>query len=402
MPCILLHHGATFFRNGVCIGANAYLGLSNIAWPRNCEIGIEGIELEVPTFTGFTNRQRYLVEFRDNEVRVPRGQSGLLKSYAVLSAPRVPEVCTLYYRDDEGNRGRANLRRISASQERQRIRIGWSTARIDQSIVMDSFVGRRRRLSELRLLAVDAPFVTDLQLKATYPKYLQRSTQSRWGQETLPYRTGLRLPQGTEIVMLVSANKPIVRCEYVLVRATDEPGTSPSEQKVELPSPQSTLELPIGNLMAICWLRFDCGISMESVPVAFSSSSSLRSSTKTPQADMVLDGIGTAITEIASIPILGKVRDEYDVAETWIESVLDEGKPFRTDLVLGPDGNAKTLFDCKEWKDAGKLPMKVGSTLALTFRHRTITISRISPCRACEYGQLSIVTQTIVASLGPS
>ncbi len=56
-----------------------FFGLANEPWPRNVSLGIEGIEFEVPTFTGAENRSRYLLSFQNGQLSYPRGQSGSSK-----------------------------------------------------------------------------------------------------------------------------------------------------------------------------------------------------------------------------------------------------------------------------------------------------------------------------------
>ncbi len=340
--------------------------LSNAPWPRSVQLGVEGIEFEVPSFTGVSSRERYSVSFQEGRVPIPLGQSGLLKSFADLKGERVPETCTVYYRDDAGNRGRANMRRTAPSATKQNFILdGPPLESISQSLWL-SIVGGDARLSELRLEAVDAPMVSDLKLRVKYPAYLQRSTQSRWGEETLDYRTGLRLPQGTEVEFLLTANKPIARCDFIQVQSSESTGRTEKEQTKPLPEPSDRWSLPIGVLESSALFEFrlwdEEGICSNRIQQFVLSTIIDRP----PQVDMVLDGIGTHITEIASIPILGKVKDEYDVRDVWLESVHGEDRPMETKVARQTDEEVRYTLDCKELRDAGKFPMQVGSALALT------------------------------------
>lgn len=340
--------------------------LSDVPWPRNVSLGVEGIEFETPSFTGTgTARQRYLLSFQDNAVFVPKGQSGQLKSFASLSAVRVPEVCSVYYRDDDGNRGRANMRRLTASGDRQGFVLdGPPLESLSQSLSL-SIAGGDARISDLRLNVVESPAVTDLQLKVTYPTYLRRSTESRWGQEVLAYRTGLRLPQGSTIELLLKSNKQIERCDYVVVRSNENGTTTPQEQSIDLGDATDSITVPIGvldgNVLSEFRLWDSQGICSSRIQQFVISSIK----DQAPQVDMVLDGIGTSITEVASIPLLGKIKDEYDVQQAWIEAVLDESKPIRIDVAIDKDQSVTTTIDCKELKEKGILFTKPGSTLAV-------------------------------------
>jgi hypothetical protein len=340
--------------------------LSDIPWPRNVSLGVEGIEFETPSFTGSgTTRQRYLLNFQDNAAFVPKGQSGQLKSFASLTAVRVPEVCSVYYRDDDGNRGRANMRRLTASGDRQGFVLdGPPLESLSQSLSL-SIVGGDARISDLRLNAVESPVVTDLQLKVTYPTYLRRSTESRWGQEVLTYRTGLRLPQGSTIELLMKSNKPLKRLDYIVVRSNENGSTAPQEQSIALEGATDSMVVPIGvldgNILSEFRLWDAQGICSSRIQqFVFSSIKD-----QAPQVDMVLDGIGTSITEVASIPLLGKIKDEYDVQQAWVEAVLDESKPVRIDVAIENNQSVSKTIDCKDLKEKGILSTKPGSTLAV-------------------------------------
>ncbi len=341
-------------------------GLSNAPWPRSVALGVTGIELEVPSFTGGGARGRYLLPFVDNRVAVPKGQSAVLKSYASLSASRVPELCTVYYRDEEGNRGRANMRRVAANEQQQGFLLdGPPLESINQSLEL-SIVGGDARLSDLRVESVDAPLITKTEIRVQYPPYLQRSTQTRWGEEILPYQTGLRLPQGSVIELIFTANKPVQRCDYVFVTSSETAGGTLQEQSFDNDKKNETWTIPLGTLDNSILAEFRvwdtdgiCASRVQQFVIASIID-------QPPQVDMVLDGIGTAITEVATIPVQGKVKDEYDVREVWIETLYGEGTPLRQEVDSVVDGSLSQVIDCKELKDAGKLPIQAGNSLALT------------------------------------
>lgn len=343
-----------------------WFALSNAPWPRSVVLGVTGIEFEIPSFTGGGARGRYMLPFIDNSVAIPKGQSGVLKSFASLDAKRVPELCTVYYRDEEGNRGRANMRRLATGNSQQDFLLdGPPLESINQSLTL-SIVGGDARLADLRLQAVDAPLITKAEVRVKYPPYLQRSTQTRWGEETLPYQTGLRLPQGSVLELILTSNKPIERCDYVFVKSTESTSGNLQEQTFENEAPSESWAIPLGPLDSSILAEFRVwdkdGICSSRVQ-QFVISSIVD---QPPQVDMVLDGIGTAITEVATIPVQGKVKDEYDVREVWIEALYGEGVPLREDIANVVDGSVAKVIDIKELKDTGKLPIQAGGSLALT------------------------------------
>ncbi|XZE19200.1 hypothetical protein SH449x_004513 [Pirellulaceae bacterium SH449] len=343
-----------------------FFGLANDPWPRNVSLGIEGIEFEVPSFTGAENRSRYLLSFENGTLTYPRGQSGQLKSFASLDAKKVPESCTVYYYDADGNRGRANMRRLNATDRKQNFLLdGPPLESLNQSLTM-SILGGDARLSDLKLKVVDPPLVTGLNLDVTYPEYLQRSTQSRTGTERMEYRTGLRIPLGSSVQLSVQANKEIRRCDFVIIDSTNRDQKVAIEQTVELEAPSKTFTIPVGtlqgNLLVEMRLWDDQGVCSNRVQQYVISTIV----DNPPQVDMVLDGIGSAITELALLPIVGKVRDEYDVNEIWLELANGEEPLRRTDIDIRGTEEIRTQIDCKELRDAGTMVLQPKSTLALS------------------------------------
>ena len=346
--------------------AKRFFTLSDVPWPRSTELGVDGIEMDVPTFTGRSTRQRYLVPFRDGVAAVPKGQACQLKTWAKLTGKIVPEVCTVYYRDSAGSRGRANMRRLTADKQKQSFVLdGPPLESVNESLWL-SVTGGDARISNLQLTSVDAPLVTQLQINVTYPEYLQRSTKTTWGNETIPYRTGMRLPQGSQLELHLQTNKSVARCDYVIVRAgdTSEKSSLP-EQTMAINEKQSKFQMPLGsldgNLLIELRLWGSDGICSSRIQQFVVSAIK----DQPPQVDLVLQGIGTSITENAILPISGKIKDDYDVKDAWIETILDENPLLKTPLSVQSDGKAVSQLDLKAMRDGGQLMAKVGSTLGL-------------------------------------
>ncbi len=375
--------------------AKRFFALSDVPWPRSTELGVDGIEMDVPTFTGRNTRQRYLVPFRDGIASVPKGQACQLKTWAKLNAKIIPEVCTVYYRDTAGNRGRANMRRLTADKQLQSFVLdGPPLESVNDSLWL-SISGGDARISDLQISSVDAPLVTDLQIQVSYPEYLQRSTKATWGKETIPYRTGMRLPQGSQLELLMQTNKSVERCDYVIVRAGDaaEKSSLPP-QTLEIGDKHDAFQMPIGsldgNLLIELRLWGTDGICSSRIQQFVVSAIT----DQPPQVDLVLQGIGTSVTENAVLPILGKIKDDYDFKGAWIETVLDSNPLLKTPLNVQSDGKASSQLDLKAMRDGGQLVAKVGSTLGLTVAaedylnlRKEPHVGRASPI------QLSVVTQ---------
>ncbi len=347
--------------------ASRFFALSNVPWPRSTELGVEGIEMDVPTFTGRNTRQRYLVPFRDGVASVPKGQACQLRTYARLSGKIVPEVCTVYYRDTAGNRGRANMRRLTLDKKKQLFALdGPPFESINESLWL-SIIGGDARISDLQLNSVESPLVTQMQINVKYPVYLQRSTKTTWGKETVPYRTGMRLPQGSQLELLIQANTSIERCDFVLVRSGDaaEKASIP-EQTMSIADNRTTFQLPLGSLdtnmlieMRLWGTDGICSSRVQQFVISAIND-------QPPQVDLVLQGIGTSITEDAILPVSGKIKDDYDIKGAWIETALDTNPLLKTPIGVEADGKSLSRLDLKLMRDEGKMAAKVGSTMAIT------------------------------------
>jgi len=347
--------------------ANRLFALADLPWPRYTELGVDGIELDVPTFTGRNQRERYTISFKDGVALVPKGQACQLKSWASLTGKIVPDVCTVYYQDASGNRGRANMRRLAANSTQQPFVLDGPPLESVSDLLWLSIAGGDARISNLQLKSVDAPQVTKLMLNVEYPDYLQRSTKTTWGKESVEYRTGSRLPQGTKLEVAIEANKAVSRCDYVFFRSGEasEPTSTVVQSILTEASLGPTLinagpldsnlmmEIRLWDADGICSTRVQQFV-VSSIPDL------------TPQVDLILDGIGTSITENAILPIAGKIKDDYEVKETWLETVIDENPVSKSLQELRKDGQVLSQLDLKEQRDQGKLQAKVGSTIGLS------------------------------------
>lgn len=257
------------------------------------------------------------------------------------------------------------MRRLTADKQQQPFVLdGPPLESVNDSLWL-SVAGGDARISDLKLRSVEAPLVTELQINVTYPEYLQRSTKTTWGNETIPYRTGMRLPQGSQLELLLKTNKSVERCDFVIVRAGDSAEKSQPEQTMAINEKRSAFQMPLGsldgNLLLELRLWGEDGICSSRVQQFVISAIN----DQPPQVDLVLQGIGTSITENAMLPMVGKIKDDYDVKDAWVETVLDTNPLLKTPLSIQPDGKAVSQLDLKVMRDGGQLDAKVGSTLGL-------------------------------------
>lgn len=349
--------------------------LSDRPWPRAAELRADGVQVQFPTFTSQLSAQRVMLPFNDDGiVHVPAGATALLQVSANARAKKVPEVCTLYYRSADGTRGRANLRRVGAPRD------GWQHFTLDGSpldgisedIELD-VVGLDARLRNYRLEVVEPAVVSDLQLVCSYPSYLLDSLSSRPAQETLNYRAGMRIPEGTQLTLLGRSNSELSQVEYVVRQSS----TASSSSDTAAPEPTIQSTIPQGNEF-----RIELGELRKSQVVelrlidAFGLPSdqilryalSLREDTP-PEVESTLAGIGTAITPNALLPIRGSVSDDNGVARVVVELALNDSAPLAIPLTPDPDGQLESDVDLAKLT-AEDLAIEPESTLGLVVTAR--------------------------------
>lgn len=337
--------------------------LSDAPWPRRTSLGVVGLELDVPPFTNTPTRDRYLVPMENNRLLAPKGSSVRLRATAKDLLAEPYDKCALHYRDRAGNRGRASMLSYSNSNPREFILDGPPLEAINDNLWF-SIVGGDARLSNLVLETVDAPLALSTDLDVSYPSYLQRSTKTTWGNERLEFRNGMRLPQGTQVGFWIRANKPIRKIDVMQVAGTA--GEDSTKQfTVELDKPSLEFALPatvlLGNLFVELRLWDNLGLCSTRVQQYVIAATA----DKVPEIDFVLEGISTAITENAKLPVRSKIKDDYDLNQAWVESRIDEQEIVKTELQVDAQGSGDLDIDLKAMKDSGLSTPSVGSVFSL-------------------------------------
>jgi len=338
-------------------------GLSDLPWPRRTSLGIVGLELDIPPFTNASTPERYLVRLDGNRLLTPKGSSARLRSRAkdLLAAPY--DQCAFHYRDRAGNRGRASMLSYSNSNPREFVLDGPPLEAINDNLWF-SVVGGDARLSNLVLETVDAPLALSTDLDVQYPTYLQRSTKTTWGNERLEFRNGMRLPPGTQVGLWIRANKPIRRVDVMRVAgAGDQDATERFTIEMEKPTVEFAIPATplLGNLFMEIRLWDDqglCSTRVQQYVIAATADN-------VPEIDFVLEGISTAITQNAKLPIRSKIKDDYDLQRAWVESRIDEQVPTESELQINPQGNGELDIDLKAMQEAGQTTPVVGSVYSL-------------------------------------
>jgi hypothetical protein len=342
--------------------------LADEPWPRRAALRADGLLLQVPAFSTQLSAERVLVPFVDSVARVPQGAAPQLQISADARAQQVPEVCTMFYQSADGTRGRANLRRIgSPRNEWQSFTLeGPPLDGLTHNMQID-VLGLDARLRDLDIEVVQPAVVADMQLSCVYPSYLLDSFSVRGQQETIQYRSGLAIPEGTEVTLVGTASHPLRRVEYMIQAPTSE---SASETKPEAPSILSsapdglTFRVPLGQLTAsqVVEIRLidQYGLSAEQIPRYVIT---MREDT-IPEVATQLEGIGLAITANAQLPITGTVIDDHGIEQVSLELGVAEAPPLAITLAL-EETQLTAIIDLEQLAEQQQISLAPGMNLGL-------------------------------------
>ena len=344
--------------------------LSDETWPRSAELRADGLQLKFPAFTGQTAAERVTIPFVDSLARLPFGSAPALNISANADDKLVPEVCTLYYSLEDGSRGRANMRRVGAARD------AWQLFTLDgppldglnQDIGL-SVLGLDARLRNLQIEVVEPAIISEMELRLKYPQYLRDEHSTRAEVETLAYRSGMQVAEGTEIALLGTASSGLQRVDYcVLSDRSEEEVADPFEiQQAQIEDSHFTI--PLGTIWEnqVVEIRLVDGYGLPSEQV-FRYLVSMREDL-VPEVESRLYGIGNAVTPKATLPIRGSVTDDNALAETSVELVLNEGMTHRQPFSLQ---NEEISFDLDlvTLQEASQIRVEPGMTLGLVVAAR--------------------------------
>ena len=271
------------------------IALSPEEWPRSVSLEIEGFE--------------------------PDGQGGYVRKVARNSdVPLIvrasleegltaPDRVTIRYRWREGRSGRDDLVRIgdAVPGRDKKQRYEYLFERIASDVEFD-IRGGDDRLRHLRLEVVERPKVTELSLECVYPEYLGRADR------LIPAGPRVELPEGTHLVAKGKANKPISEVRWRRLIQHDETPSIETETTADF---QSSLAITAEDVELEIELVDQDGIA-SSEP--FRVTIAAREDEK-PQVLTSRQGIGTAVTFNAQIPLQLNIEDDYAVKSAWVDLV---------------------------------------------------------------------------------
>ena len=314
--------------------------LSNRPWPRRTHIEVVG--------------------FQDKTLKAAQGSSLTVQVRADASrAVPVPEVCTIHYATEDGERGRTNMTKTGSARN------GYQVYSFSEkpfkgllSNIRFDVVGGDHRLRDYEVQVVPRPSIIGVQLTAQRPAYTELLPVTK------PWSPGVRIEMGSQVTLRADANKDLRRVTIV------DPQTQAAEQlqladnsgqpvrsfvyDVEKLDGDMVLDITLEDTDAIVSQR-PHRITIDVIE------------DQPPEVDVVLRGIGTAITVNARIPVFGTVRDDHGIDRTWFDLTDGEGTARQFPCRVGEAGKVEDSLDLRVLRSANENPppLREGERIAL-------------------------------------
>ncbi|TWT82892.1 hypothetical protein CA13_43550 [Planctomycetes bacterium CA13] len=339
--------------------------LSNDPWPRRAELEMVGVELPVISASEEDSLPPELILFENKHIRLPKGSSGTLRIRAKADDAEVPVVCTVYYRTDDGTRGQSNMRRIGrvVNGYQSFVLDGPPFSGLSESMTI-SVRGLDDRLDEFRIESVMPPALTKMDVAVRYPDYLRNEGSGEFDMQT-DYQAGLRLREGSDVVLMATSSVPLGNSDVVL---RDDSGvTSHIELIFNKDHRQSQITIK----------NFSRSTAIRIVPRDWDGISAQAPyryylgviADEAPELQLRLTGIGTAVTPIAKIPLEVIAKDDYGIESLGVTAAamvdpegesaaepLSETASTMVALEWDREGNAASEIDLRDFSAQGRLP----------------------------------------------
>ena len=296
--------------------AGRLLLLSDSPWPRQAALSMIGVELPAVTADENDAAPPMLKIFEDKVLRLPQGSSGSLRVTAKAEGAIVPDICTVYYRTEDGTRGQANMRRVGRVVDGYQSFVldGPPLAGLAESVTL-SVRGLDSRLDDYRIEAVPPPAITEMKIVSTDPDYLKPDDATAPATRELDYQNGLRIREGSQVKLVGKTTTPLGRVDVRMARG----GETSTIDQATISSDAETFTIMLSDMREPATITVvpedKTGISAQ-LPYRYFLGVVIDD---TPEVEMRMAGIGTAVTPIAKIPIRGKATDDYGVDQARVE-----------------------------------------------------------------------------------
>jgi hypothetical protein len=359
--------------------------LSDSPWPRKASLEMIGVESPIITADETEEVGTELLTFENKVLRLARGSSTTLRIRAATEEQGhiVPEVCTVSYVDDAGNRGQSNLRRVGRVQDGYQSFVldGPPLATLSESVTM-TIRGLDDRLLDYRIEAVDPPAIADMELAIRYPDYLRifqdEDGESSAADQILKYQAGFRIREGSSLTLRGTSSKPLGAVDVATsadgANVEETPDGANVSPQVRISDDRMSFEWSVTDLREPTSVRLvprdETGISAQASYRYFIGV--VRD--QVPETSMTMKGIGSSITPIAMLPIQATAKDDYGVESLSLTMAVRASEENGAAASGGPqlegtpsaepqqhtvspemdrDGNAAWTFDLRDLSDDG-------------------------------------------------
>ncbi|WP_146580005.1 polyketide synthase [Neorhodopirellula pilleata] len=371
--------------------------MSDSPWPRRASLEMVGVEVPIITADESDSGATELLPFEEKVLRLARGSNATLRVRAAGEelGHVVPELCTVAYYDDDGNRGQSNLRRVGRVVDGYQTFVldGPPLASLSKSVTL-SIRGLDDRLSDFRIEAVEPPAIANLEMRVRYPNYLRvfddmTIADEKAVDQTLNYQAGVRIREGSRLTLVGSSSIPLGSVDVTAssLETTGATNVAPidanRDEQAELNPDVEIAEDGMSFSLTLPDLREAVSIRMvPRDPTGISAQAAYRYfigvvRDQIPETTMRLTGIGSAITPIAKLPVVATAKDDYGIESVQVlmnvqgkQDESETSEPLVQTHVLSPvldrDGKTNLTIDLRTLTDDKVLqPIQPGAMVTI-------------------------------------
>ncbi|HTN77654.1 MAG TPA: hypothetical protein VL096_20495 [Pirellulaceae bacterium] len=338
-------------------GERLYL-LHDIPWPRSAAIEVVSLEVQRTAPGEATLTTSQVIAFEQQHVKVARGASALIRVRASADK-RIPETCSIVYRTADGDRGTALMKKVGRVKDDYQYYMfdGKPFKGILSNLQFDVF-GYDHRLRGFTIDVVDSPALIETTLACQFPAYMVDEANSQWLPRVESLTPATQLPMGTKLEIHCRANKPLQAVEVVNVETQ-------AKQTIAIDTAQETFSYEVetltGNLTLELTLLDTDGVLSERPQRLFIAAVK----DEAPRVTARLAGIGSLVTPDVAIPVTGSMEDDYAIAKTWFDVMINDLPPQTFNFTLS-GGKIEQTLDFRELRSqSADLTLKPAGKLTL-------------------------------------
>jgi len=319
----------------------------------------------------YPRRSQLLADgFQDGRVRIGRGDSFTLSIRANMDMPSIPDAVRVRVGTPEVNYRTLRIDQFRTEVNSGRWRVFTTTFPEMLETVQLQIRGADSTLDDLIIEVVPTPTLTEMVLTQNFSDYLQRPTRT----VALAGRT--MIPDGTAITITAKSTKPLRKATAIINR--EEVPLTPF-QSVNTDEPFDTIVLTLPALREETAIDFRL-TDMDSLSNRHPIKAELGIiKDQPPMITARLEGIGSAITPEAVLPIVGEITDDNGLQAALhrytTEPAVNEDTsrtPSEGAIPIAGITPGQTLFPLEQTFAAAPLSMEPDDKLVLYIEARDL------------------------------